>query len=272
MKTKILKRILYVITLIVFQTACTKEKNIGSEAIALNAYETKEIQTVAKENRTKQHQHKIIKNAKCKIKVDRIKPIRTQVEALVLKNEGYITKENYINNQYNKESEFTVRIPNQKFQQIIDSICELGVQIDYRNIYTNDVTQEFVDIEMRLKTKEEVRQRYEEILRAKAKNVKDLLLTEEKLSKIQSEIEIMKGRIQYLSNQTAMSTITVILYEEIEERIITSPTYLQEIKKALIYGWDMIKTMSIGILYLWPFIVIGLIIIYYYRRKTNTSK
>ena len=80
----------------------------------------------------------------------------------------------------------------------MDSINNSVEFIDYENITTKDVTEEYIDLESRLNTKLEVKQRYESILRKQAKTVKDILATEEKLQIIQEEIESVQGRLKYL--------------------------------------------------------------------------
>ncbi|MBQ0740603.1 DUF4349 domain-containing protein, partial [Aquimarina celericrescens] len=87
------------------------------------------------------------------------------------------------------------------FDIVLDSICKTAEFVDFKNISTIDVTEEYVDITSRLKTKVEVKQRYETILRTKAKTVEDILMAEEKLSKLQEEIESAQGRLKYLGSK-----------------------------------------------------------------------
>ena len=70
-----------------------------------------------------------------------------------------------------------------------------------KNVSVQDVTEEYLDIEARLKTKKEVEARYIEILKSKTKTVEDVLKAEEQIRIIREEIEAREGRLNYLKNQ-----------------------------------------------------------------------
>jgi len=98
---------------------------------------------------------------------------------------GYVSDERMENNSYAKESRFTMRVPQDYFEIVMDSIDGISIQIDTKNVSTVDVTEEYVDIQSRLKTKREVKERYESILRTRAKTVKEVLNAEETLFNVQ---------------------------------------------------------------------------------------
>ena len=79
------------------------------------------------------------------------------------------------------------------------------------------MTEEFIDIEQRLKNKKEVQRRYIEILQNKAKTVEDVLAAEDKIRIIQEEIESREGRLRYLKDNIALSTINIEMYQELEQ-------------------------------------------------------
>lgn len=91
------------------------------------------------------------------------------IKELAKTYEGYISDLYFKNNSYTIENRFTVKIPKEYFDVFLDSIRNQIEFIDYENITTRDVTEEYFDAESRLKTKSEVKERYEEILRKKAK-------------------------------------------------------------------------------------------------------
>lgn len=131
---------------------------------------------------------KIIKSATVRYKVKHVKEATNHIKYVTNKYGAYISDLQFENNQYNLENKLTIKIPQQHFDLLMDSIAEVAEFIDFENITTKDVSEEFVDIKTRLKTKQEIKDRYETILRKNAKTVKDILATEEKLSTIQEEI------------------------------------------------------------------------------------
>ncbi|MBQ4821534.1 DUF4349 domain-containing protein [Aquimarina sp. MMG016] len=211
---------------------------------------------------------KIIRNANCKIKVRNVEKATSLAKRIASTNNGYVSDERFSNTNYTKENRFTIRIPQNRFDTVLDSICGLAEFVDHKNITTVDVTEEYLDIKARLKTKLEVKQRYETILRNRAKTVEDILKAEEKLSGLQEEIESAQGRLNYLGNRVAYSTIQLDMYESVipkEEPSIYEPTYLDKATKGLTFGWSLVESVSLIMFYIWPFLLLGFMIYMYFR-------
>jgi len=102
----------------------------------------------------------------------------------------------------------TMRVPAQKFFAVLDEVRKLG-QVLARDINAQDVTDEYVDLRLRLKNAEATRDRLLAILE-KAQTVKETLEVERELSRVREDIERIKGRLTVLDRQTAFSTITVM--------------------------------------------------------------
>jgi hypothetical protein len=105
------------------------------------------------------------------------------------------------------QGSITMRVPAAKFFSVLEEIRKLG-QILSKSINAQDVTDEYVDLQLRLKNAEATRDRLLAILE-KAQTVKDTLEVERELSRVREEIERIKGRLTVLDRQTAFSTITV---------------------------------------------------------------
>jgi len=105
----------------------------------------------------------------------------------------------------------TIRVPVDSFDSVIEQIKKLG---NVKNLNTNvqEVTQEYVDLESRLKHF----QAQEEILlkmMKESETVEDSIEVQRELSRVQEQIEIIKGRLRYLDEQISLSTITVFVTE-----------------------------------------------------------
>lgn len=219
---------------------------------------------------------KIIKTANVRFKVKNVQESTQTIKALVNDYEGYISNMRFSNNSYQKENSFTIKVPRDNFDKLLDSLSSVAEFIDHIEIASKDVTEEYMDVETRLKTKLEVKARYEEILRNNAKTVKDILETEEKLRIIQEEIEVAQGRLKYMVNRISFSTINVVLYETVEYKEqpdVYKRTFGSEITEALSSGWNLIKNMFLGIIYIWPLILLIAGVILFIRiRKKNKLK
>jgi hypothetical protein len=109
----------------------------------------------------------------------------------------------------------TIRVPVSRFDEAVRRIEALG-QVVHRNVSVEDVTEEFVDLEVRLKNLRAIRARLESLLE-KAKTVEESVLIERELGRVAGEIERIEGRMKLLKDRAAYSTITVSLQEKQRE-------------------------------------------------------
>ncbi|WP_298759028.1 DUF4349 domain-containing protein [uncultured Psychroserpens sp.] len=218
---------------------------------------------------------KIIKSANARYKVKDVKTTTRKIKHIAQKYGAYISDLRFENNLYQKENRFTIKIPQQYFDVMMDSIGFMVEFVEYENITTKDVTEEYIDIHTRLETKKEVKTRYESILRKNAITVEDILATEDKLRIIQEEIESAQGRLKYLTNKVSYSTIQIDLYETVEyteEPESYSKTFFAKGKEGLNNGWTIIESFILGLIYVWPLVIIGVIVFFVVKKKIKNRK
>jgi len=216
---------------------------------------------------------KIIKTANSRYKVKDVKKATKQIKRMAFAYDAYISDLRFENDQYKKEIRFTIKIPAKHFDILMDSINVVSEFTDFENITTKDVTEEYVDLQTRLKTKLEVKERYENILRKNAKTVEDILATEDKLRIIQEEIESAQGRLNYLTNKVSYSTIQIDLYETVDFKVepeVYNKSFWSKTKEGFSFGWDMIESILLVIIHIWPMLLLGILIISYVRYRMKT--
>jgi len=218
----------------------------------------------------------LLREGHCRLEVDNLDRELNRIQFLVNSYNGYVSDLNIQNNGWQKEATFLLRIPAKHFQNTIDSIKFHAEKIVYQRISTQDVTEEYVDISSRLETKKQVRDRYVEILRNKAKTVEEILMAEEKIRHLQEEIEAREGRLRYLKNRASMSTITIELFEELEqiekeeEEDSWLVSFIKDAGESLGIGGHIVRGIVLGALAIWPILlIIGLLI---WRRKSIRAK
>lgn len=111
----------------------------------------------------------------------------------------------------------TVRVPAAKFNEAVAYIEKSGEVVD-RQLRAQDVTEEMLDLGIRLDNAEKLRQRLQEILNRSDK-VEDMLKIETELARVSEQIDSIKGRIRYLESQIAMSTIRVDLNAAVPQNL-----------------------------------------------------
>src|ERR1041385_5001059 len=119
-------------------------------------------------------QKKIIRNGELRFQVNDIDSATNKIEQLTQRFNGYVSSSNLTSSYDQVENEMVVKVPAEDFENIVREIEKVAVFMNNRNITTKDVTAEYIDLQSRLKTKLEVKERYEDILRNKAKTVEDV--------------------------------------------------------------------------------------------------
>ena len=157
------------------------------------------------QNPAGQQDRKLIKTGSISLEVEQLASAEEAVVAWCQSFGGYVAS------SFNHETNaaFTVRIPAVHFDAAMAAAGNLG-RVRSRNVSTQDVSEQFYDLQTRLDTRKILRDRLQSYL-AQAKNMEDLLHIERELNSTLTEIESMEGRMRRLSNQIDYSTITVDL-------------------------------------------------------------
>jgi hypothetical protein len=113
-------------------------------------------------------------------------------------------------NEYSsgKQGSITIRIPAGAYDDAVASLKDLAVEVKSESSSSQDVTEEYVDLNARLGNLEATRDRVATFL-DEADTVEEALAVNQELSRLEGEIEVIKGRMQYLSTSAAYSTITI---------------------------------------------------------------
>jgi hypothetical protein len=194
---------------------------------------------------------------------------------------GWVVSSNiYQYDERAKMGSITVRVPAKHFDDLVTAVKETAVSTTRESTDSRDVTEEYVDLSARLDNLEATADRVRAFL-DEARNVEEALDVNRELSRLEEQIEVIKGRMQYLSQSAAYSTLTV----EIQPDVLSQPlaiggwepqgtaraavealvTVLQGLVKLAI--WLLIFIIPLAILVGGP---IWLIIRTFRRRRTAT--
>lgn len=105
----------------------------------------------------------------------------------------------------------TIRVPVDAFERVLAEVGEFGTVRD-RRVTSEDVSTEYVDLEARLR-QAQAQERFYLRLLDDAQDIEDAIAVQQQLNSLQTEIERLKGRLQFLDDRTAFSTLTVEIYE-----------------------------------------------------------
>jgi uncharacterized coiled-coil protein SlyX len=125
---------------------------------------------------------------------------------------------------------WTIRVPVPKFEQFVEEAGKLGVA-QSRDITSEDVSEEFVDLTARLKNKQQLEARLLELVAQRSDEIKDILALEAELSRVREEIERMQVRLRYLTDRVALTTVELAAYEREDYKPPEAPTFATNISQ-----------------------------------------
>lgn len=215
------------------------------------------------------NERKLIRNGQLDFKTKSVKSTKSEIEKISKDLNAYIAGEN--ENNYGARLQYTqtIRVPADQFDNLLKRIEPLAEKIENKSINTQDVTEEFIDVEARLANKKELEARFRDILK-QAKTVEEIVSIESQIANVRAEIESMEGRLKYLQNQVSFSTLHVSYYEVIGTDFGFASKFVESLKG----GWDNLLSFLIFMVNLWPF-VIGLAAVLFWwvrRRKRRLQK
>lgn len=164
----------------------------------------------------------IIRTANMSLIVSNTEEAMATIAKMAEENGGWVVNSSVF--QYNenaKTGNITIRVPSSGFNSALEALRGMAVEVRNESTSGQDVTEEFVDVSARLENLEATAERVRAFL-DDTETVEEALLVNQELSRLESEIEAMKGRLQYLSQSASFSTITVDLTPDIVAQPIES--------------------------------------------------
>jgi hypothetical protein len=177
-------------------------------------------------------ERKIIYTAELNLVVEDFSPVSSEVEDLAREFGGYIAHSKvYGMPGAPRRGEWTLRVPVARYEELLVAARKIGeVRSESRD--SREVTEEFYDLQARIRNKKRQEERLLKILDETAGKLKDILDVEQEIARIRGEIEQMEGRVRVLNDLTAMTTVTLNV-EEVKDYVPEeSPTYATRIRRA----------------------------------------
>lgn len=218
-----------------------------------------------------QYEQKIIRSANLKFLTDDISKTFGIVLNAVRKNGGTVQNDREATDYESVSRTLLVRIPAKNFDTFLGEVSSGVAYFDEKEITSEDVTEEYIDIDSRIKTKKALENRYLELLK-KANKVSEMLEVEAKLSEIREEVESRQARLDYLKNQVAMSSLSITFYKNTPDNAGATVSYAGKIGNALRSGVNGLSDFFIGLIEMWPFILILVALIVFFRKRWRRRK
>jgi hypothetical protein len=153
-------------------------------------------------------EHLIIRDASLSLVVPDTEAAIVEINDLVDELGGYVVESSVYQYQEGMQASVMIRIPAESLDTALEQIRDLATEVRHENISGRDVTEEYVDLQSRLRYLEATEARLLEFLE-EAEDTEAALAVYEQLQRIQADIEHVKGRTQYLEQSAAMATVNL---------------------------------------------------------------
>jgi hypothetical protein len=273
-----MKKLILFISFVLLTVGCNDKQELAYEAEVMHYNAASSSKSLAKgkrmnnvssdKNESIAVERKLIKTGSVTFETKKIEATRKTILDLVNQNNGYIASDNQYKSSDRVTTTIVVRIPVKSFDAVIEGIAKGVEKFDNKNIRVSDITEQFLDVEARLKTKKALEAKYLEILK-KAKTVREILDVERELGKLRGDIEATEGRLKYLQSQVSFSTLNITFYKKI---VGSEIGFGGEIGDAFKQGFKNVKAFMVFMINVWPFMIILFLLIFYVRKRMNSTK
>ena len=210
-------------------------------------------------------ERKIIYTAKVELHVANLDEAREKLDALVAEVKGYIAKSDESGRTGTlRNGSWKVRVPVAKYHDFLARVQTFGELIS-KSSDAQDVTEEFVDTEARLKNLKAEEAVLNKLLQEKAQNTADLLAFRQQITSVREQIERYEARLKTLSRLTSLTTIDVVMREDKKFVSDTAPSFGTSLGRTFSDSVETLVSLGKGLVHIvvalapWsPLILLGL--------------
>lgn len=223
---------------------------------------------------------KLIREGHVRLEVTDFEAARTNLTRTVNGYGGYVSDSSQERHRVDNKTFMTgmivLRVPAENFTDMMAGTEAVGTVLESRT-NVEDVTEQLVDIEARLKNLRAQRDQLRELYR-RANDTEDVLAVQRRLSDVQEDIERLEARQQNLRRQVALSTIRVRLEEPRPEPepVESEQWYEVGILSAFLESVDgvvvTLRAIVVSVAYILPYVLVfgvpiatGLVVVWFRR-------
>src|SRR5258705_3240743 len=247
-------------------------ETVEVERISLNDVDLAESAAAAMER-------KIIRNADLTLEVSSPAEAQRKVSSIAESSGGFVVtseskqRENVEPAKRTLDIKLVVRVPSSHFEEAAAAIEGLATNVVQRNMAGEDVTEQFIDLEARLKTQKALEVQFLGIMK-QATKVADALEVQRQIAEVRTEIEKLEGRKRFLENRSSLSTITVNLLSP-TPIVVSTTGFGRNLRDAVSESIELATGMVLFFIrfvivmvpvVVFVFLPLGLVAIYFTRR------
>ena len=165
------------------------------------------------QNETRTTPRQLLRNAKVSLEVEDPAKGQQTIMTLVEARNGFVVSSEFSHfgdQEASPSVTISVRVSSPQFEETLAEIRQVGRRLLFETVTGQDVTEEYLDLSARIRTQQALEEQLLQIMK-RAGTIPNAMDVQRELSRVRTEIESLAGRQQYLADQSALSTITVLL-------------------------------------------------------------
>lgn len=161
---------------------------------------------------------KIVRTATIDLRVEDLQGSVVAVQAIATRAGGFVSESRVFvapdsdedDVRSSQSATVVIRVPAETFEDTMSKLRDAADEVESETISATEVTEEFTDLESRLRNLEATELQYLALLE-RAESIEDVLAVQARLDDVRLEIEQVQGRLNVLADLTDLATITVNL-------------------------------------------------------------
>ncbi len=217
----------------------------------------------------------IVRTGEMSLVVEEVTQACDDIAQLAASYDGYVVSSYISGEEEEMRGWISFRVPDEKFDPALAELRDLAVRVESERTYSEDVTEEYTDLQSRLRNAEATEQQYLALLE-KAEDIEDILSIYDYLSRVRQEIEQIKGRMLYLERTTSTSLISVSLEPEVAAKPLVRVGWnalevLKAAARGLVVAGQVLATIAMWLLIFIPIwgTILGIILWRRHKRKAK---
>jgi len=205
-------------------------------------------------------ERKIIYTAHLDVVVTDWDAARADVDRLIAAHKGYVARaEERMHSGSQRTGTFVIKVPVENFPALVRGLAGVG-HAERNAIDSQDVSEEYVDVQARVKNLKEQEAKLNELLKERRKEEKldDIIKIGDRIGLVRQDVERAEGRLKYLETMAALSTVNLSLREEKDYKPPTAPTYGSRVGTTFSASWDglvrFVTEVSLAVVALVPWL------------------
>lgn len=207
----------------------------------------------------------IIRSAEMSLIVSDTASAIDKITAAANASNGYVADSKLWRDANQLRGTLTLRVPSQDLDRTLASIRKLGTREQSETVSTDDVSQEYVDLQAQVTNLEAAETEMRSLMtdvRQKMKKAQDILDIYAQLTQLRGQIDQAKGRLRYLGQMTSLSTIKVELIPDAVAKPVVEPGWqplavFKDASRSLVNALEGMATFAIwAVVYVLPIVLL----------------